>query len=96
MVEDKIRHGKEVITEKLNIPREISLDVPKIIVIGNREITIENHKGIITFDVNEIKINSRVGAIKIQGSKFEILYIGGDTISISGNFKAIIYEGFIE
>ena len=49
-MEDKIRQGKEVITEKLNIPRELSLDVPKIIVIGNRDITIENHKGIIAFD----------------------------------------------
>lgn len=95
-MEDKIRQGKEVISEKLNIPRELSLDVPKIIVIGYSDITIENHKGIIAFDVNEIKINSRVGAIKIQGSNFEILYIGGDTISIRGSFKAIVYEGYIE
>lgn len=92
-MEEKINKGREIIADKINLPSDVILDIPKIIVMGNREITVENHKGIIAFDKEEIKINSRIGAIKIQGSNFEILYIGGSTISISGLFKAIVYEG---
>lgn len=92
-VEEKINRGREVIAEKLDLPTDVVMDIPKIIVTGDMEITIENHKGIITFDSDVVKINSRVGAIKIEGRSFEILYIGGSTITIKGRFKSIAYEG---
>ncbi len=92
-MEEKVQKGREKILNKLDFPSDISLDLPKIIVVGNREITIENHRGIIAFETNMVKINSRIGAITIKGEKFEILFIGETTIAISGNFKGISYEG---
>lgn len=93
IVEEKLNKGKEFVVDKLQIPREIVFDVPRIVVTGNSEITIENHKGIITFDKKTIKINSKLGPIKIVGENFEILFIGGSTITISGKFSGIEYEG---
>ena len=89
---DKLNNTKEVIAEKLNFPRDVILDIPKISIIGDSEIDIENHKGIILFEENEVKINTNVGNIIIEGSRFEILFIGGSTITISGKFKSITYE----
>jgi sporulation protein YqfC len=91
-MEDKFQKGKEKILSKLDFPRDISLDLPKIIVIGNREIIIENHKGIIFFETNMVKINSRIGPIMIKGEEFEILFIAETSITISGIFKGISYE----
>lgn len=92
-MEEKFNKGREVIADKLNLPTEVILDIPRILVTSNREITIENHKGIIAFDKDEIKVNSKIGAIKVQGREFEILYIGSSTITINGIFKSIVYEG---
>lgn len=92
-MEDKFQKRKEKILNKLDFPRDIALDLPKIIVIGNREITIENHKGIMAFETNMVKINSRIGAIIIKGENFEILFIGETSITISGTFSGISYEG---
>ena len=91
-MEEKINKGREMLVDKFDLPAEIVMDIPKIIITGNKEITIENHKGISNFEKNLIKVNSKVGNINIEGSDFEILYIGGSTISINGKFKAIIYE----
>lgn len=91
-MEEKINKGREMLVDKFDLPAEIVMDIPKIIITGNKEITIENHKGISNFEKNLIKVNSKVGNINIEGSDFEILYIGGSTISIIGKFKAIIYE----
>lgn len=92
-MEEKFQKGKEKILNRLDFPSDISLDLPKIIVVGNREITIENHRGIMAFETNMVKINSRIGAITINGEKFEILFIGETTITISGIFNRISYEG---
>ncbi|GFZ30910.1 sporulation protein YqfC [Clostridium zeae] len=92
-MERKIDKVKEGLAEKLDLPRDIVLNIPKIVITGDNEIIIENHKGIISFDSSEIKINSKVGTITLDGVNLEILFIGGNTITISGKFKSLIYEG---
>ena len=92
-MEGKLNKGREIIVEKFDLPKDVVLDIPKILIIGDREVTIENHKGIIAFERNIIKINSRFGPITINGENFEILYIGSSTTTISGKFKSIVYEG---
>jgi sporulation protein YqfC len=94
-VEDKINKARESLANQLDLPRDVVLNIPKISVTGNNEITIENHKGIVLFDEKEIKVNSNVGLISISGEKFEILFLGGSTITISGKFRSILYEGIL-
>ena len=92
-MEDKLLRTKEVIAGKLELPRDILLNMPKITVTGDNEITIENHKGVILFEQNEVKINSNLGLISVCGGNFEILFMGGSTLTLSGKFKSIMYEG---
>lgn len=92
-MEEKIYKTRENIAEHLDLPRDVLLNIPKIIILGDNEITIENHKGIILFEDKQIKINSNVGLISIYGRGFEILFIGGSTLTISGKFLSVVYEG---
>ncbi|MDU5109125.1 MAG: sporulation protein YqfC [Clostridium sp.] len=91
-MQEKFGKSRDVIAEKFDLPKDVVLNLPKITIIGNNEITIENHKGIILFERDIIKVNTKVKVINIQGENFEILYIGDSTITISGKFKAVSYE----
>lgn len=93
MVGDKLYNTKQNIADKLELPRDIILNMPKIQVTGDNEIIIENHKGIVLFDKSIVKINSGVGLISIYGDNFEVLFMGGSTITVGGKFKSIAYEG---
>lgn len=92
-MENKINKTKETLAEKLDLPRDVVLNLPKITITGDNEITIENHKGVILFEDHEIKVNSNVGLITIEGMHFEILFMGGSTLTVSGKFKTVRYEG---
>jgi sporulation protein YqfC len=92
-MEDRINKAKESIAGQLDLPRDVVLNIPKISITGDNEITIENHQGIVLFDDDQIKINSKVGQISLYGRGFEILYIGGSTLTISGRFRSVHYEG---
>lgn len=92
-MEGKIQNAKGELIDKLELPRDVLMDLPKIVITGNSEISIENHRGIVVFDENIVKINSRVGLISIHGRGFEILFLGGKTITLRGVFKSILYEG---
>lgn len=91
-MEDKLQRSREKILKKIDFPKDISMELPKIIVIGDKEITVENHKGLLVFENSIVKIGSRIGPIIIKGSNFEILFIGDLTITISGVFNEISYE----
>ena len=92
-MENKIFRAKETIANKLDLPKDILLDLPKITILANSEINIENHKGVVIFEEEEIKINSNLGPISIYGKNFKILFIGGNTITLSGKFRSVVYEG---
>lgn len=91
-MENKIDKAKEAFAEKLQFPKDVVLDLPKVVIIGNSEIEIENQMGIVHFDENEIRIQTKIGEISIQGSSFEINFMGGSTVDITGKIKNIIYE----
>ncbi|WP_027633977.1 sporulation protein YqfC [Clostridium hydrogeniformans] len=93
-MEGKIRKAKEHIAETLEIPSDVILDLPRIIITSNKEITIENHKGIIKFEEGIIKLNSKMGIIAIEGKDFEIVFMGGNTLTLKGRFKSVVYEGY--
>lgn len=89
---DKFRKVKESVATKLDLPREMILDLPKVTVISNSEISIENHKGVIFFGESQIKIRTSIGVVNISGGNFEIIFVGGSTIALSGKFKSIVYD----
>lgn len=90
-MKDPMEKGKEIINN-LELPSEVILDVPKVTILGYEEITIENHKGIIEFDTSLVRINTKLGPIKIEGRGLEIEYIGAHTLVISGRCNGAIYE----
>jgi sporulation protein YqfC len=91
-VNNKLDTTKEIFADKLELPRDIVLDLPKITIIADNEISVENHKGILLFEEDKIRIKSKVGVISIEGEEFQVLYLEGSTVTVSGNFKAVRYE----
>lgn len=93
MMKDRFYRVKNKVSEEFNIPKEVVLDIPKITIIGKTEITIENHKGIVQFSKDCLKLNSKIGVVTINGINFEICYIGDKTIIINGIFKDVLFGG---
>jgi len=91
-MESKLIKTKEAIAAKLDLPRDVVLNIPKITIIGDNEITIENHKGVLIFEEDKMQINSSSGLITIYGHSFEILFMGGSTLTVNGKFKSMMYE----
>ena len=91
-MQNKFEKKKEIFAERLELPKDILMNLPKISVIGHREITIENHKGVVIFDECEIKVNSSIGLITVKGKKLEILFMEGKTLTLKGKVSKVIYE----
>lgn len=83
------RNFKERLTEVLELPKEVVLNVSKITMIGNSSFLIENYKGIIEYGNNRIRINTGKGLMKIQGDGLSIREITSENIIIVGKISSL-------
>ena len=79
---------REKLAEMLELPKEIVMNIPKMTMIGNKDLIIENYKGIIEYDGNRIRINTGSGIIKITGDSMTIKEITSEDILVSGNISS--------
>lgn len=80
---------KEKISELFELPKDIILDLPKVSMIGKNQMYIENHRGIIEYTMQRIRINSTLGVIRISGREMKIRNIGKEEIIIIGEITVI-------
>lgn len=75
----------------LEIPKDIMMDLPKVVVIGNIQVFIENHKGIVEYSELGVRVRTKDGEIDIVGEGLILRNILPDEISVEGKIKSINY-----
>ena len=80
---------KNELVNAIDFPKEVLLNLPKITLIGKTHVTIENHKGIIEYIPERIRVNTTIGVIRILGKKMIVNSIMTEVITISGEITNI-------
>ena len=63
---------RNLITKNMELPQDVMMDLPRITMIGYLHIYIENHRGLITFSDQEIRLLLKQGQLLIKGKAFVI------------------------
>lgn len=74
------------------IPQDIILDLPRITLLGNKQLLVENHKGIIEYDSSLIRIKMSQGELIITGKNFTLGNLQLEQILIEGTIAELKYE----
>ena len=82
----------EKILRALEMPEDIIYDLPKITLVGDLQCVIENHRGIIAYTSNEVRIAVSIGEIGICGEMLTIRNITKDECNLDGKIKLISLE----
>lgn len=82
----------KAMADLLEIPKDLVLDLPILTLIGRDELYLENHRGIIEFSSQRIRINLSRGFLELQGDKLEIKALMRDEMKIAGEIRNIRYH----
>ena len=88
----KIKNTRNTIEKLLEIPVEVTTNIPKITLIGFNQLMIENYTGVIEYEEHLVKINSSIGIIIIEGNKMNLNQINENDVLISGVLSKIYLE----
>ena len=88
-ISKKIRNRFNEITD---ISEELTMGLPKISLLGNKECLIENCKGIIQYENEKIRLKTTIGEASVEGKSLHINEIGEGELLIKGQILNLRLE----
>lgn len=84
---------KESLLEKtsaaLDIPGDILTGLPRVELLGDRELRMENHRGILAYGSEEIHISGGKLVVRVRGSGLELRAMDPAQLLITGQIAAV-------
>src|SRR5699024_11573875 len=78
------QHIRPWLTKYFSLPSDVLLELPRITLIGQLHVYIENHKGLAVFTDTELKLKMTKGYIQIKGSSFVLKTMLPEEILLEG------------
>ncbi|MCI9177648.1 MAG: sporulation protein YqfC [Clostridia bacterium] len=80
----------------LEIPQEVSSNIPKLTIIGFEKMLIENYKAILEYQEFYIRISTYIGILNINGFQLNLNEMTTDDLLITGKIEGIDFEAITD
>ncbi|MCA1058008.1 sporulation protein YqfC [Rossellomorea aquimaris] len=91
MAKSFLQHMRKWMTQTMDLPEDVMMDLPRVTMIGQIHIYIENHRGLLTFTDREVRLLLKQGQLLIKGEQFVIKMILPEEILLQGKIVEVIY-----
>ncbi|NLP18625.1 MAG: sporulation protein YqfC [Firmicutes bacterium] len=92
MGRQRARALRSELADFFELPKDILLDLPRITLLGNLRLVIENHRGLIQYEPVQIRVCLEKGEVVLQGSNLNISLISKEEIVIDGQLKGVEFH----
>ncbi|MFD0048299.1 sporulation protein YqfC [Actinomycetes bacterium NPDC127524] len=82
---------KRLMVQTMDLPQDVMMDLPRITIIGQLHIYIENHRGLLTFTDTEVRLMLKKGQLLIKGNAFVIKTILPEEIMLQGTIDKVYF-----
>ena len=72
-----------------DLPGDVVAGLPRIELTGNRELRMENHKGILAYGTEEIHVSGGKLVVKVRGDGLELRAMNASELLITGTILGV-------
>lgn len=87
----KLQQMKNWITKQIDLPADVFMDLPRITLVGQVHIYIENHRGLLVFSDKEVRLLLKQGQLLIKGDSFVIKTILPEELLLEGTIEQVLF-----
>ena len=73
----------------LELTKELVMGLPRITVLGDIQMIVENHRGIIEYTTERVRIGTGIGELRVTGSGLTLRTIFPEEIAVDGKIRSI-------
>lgn len=59
---ERKKQFQQQVANFLDIPSDLMMDLPKVVIVGDVQVVVENHRGIVVYTSDLIKVNTNLGS----------------------------------
>jgi sporulation protein YqfC len=85
------RKWSEFTASLLDLPQDVVQDLPRVTMIGNVQLYIENHRGVLHFASDRLLLKLTRGKLEVKGQQLVIRAILPEEVFVEGNIEGISY-----
>ncbi|WP_369809998.1 sporulation protein YqfC [Gracilibacillus caseinilyticus] len=80
------------LTRTFDLPSEVTLELPRITMIGSIHAYIENHQGLVVFSSQELLLKVHQGFVRVKGDEFVLKMMIDKDILLEGKIQDVTFE----
>lgn len=82
----------EKTAEVFDLPGDLVAGLPRVELMGNREVRMENHRGILAYGTEEIHVSGGKLILKVRGEGLELRSMNAGELLITGIIHGVDVE----
>ncbi|NLW08210.1 MAG: sporulation protein YqfC [Clostridia bacterium] len=90
---DRARRLEKAVTDFLELPADAALDLPRLTLLGNNRLVLENHRGISEYQPERVRLKLTIGELEIRGTGLLLREIKADLVALEGVIISLSFEG---
>ena len=75
----------------LDLPQDVVFDVPRITMIGNLQLYVENYRGVVQFSETGLILELSQGKLEVVGKRLSIRAILPEEVFIEGEIEQVSF-----
>ena len=79
----------EAVAELFDLPAEVVAGLPRLELVGSRQLYLEHHLGILAYSRTQIDANTPAGVLRVRGEELSLLALTGEELRIGGRIDAV-------
>ena len=77
------------VAELFDLPADVVAGLPRLEMVGSRQLYLEHHAGILAYSEEQIDVNTSAGALRVRGEGLSLLAMTAEELRIGGRVAAV-------
>lgn len=81
------------VAELFDLPADIIAGLPRLEMVGGRQLYLEHHSGLLSYSETQIDANTAAGVLRIRGERLTLMAMTAGELRIGGKIAAVEWVG---
>ena len=81
------------VAELFDLPADIVAGLPHLEMVGNRQLFLERHTGILGYSEEQIDVNTVSGVVRVRGQRLTLVAMTAEEVRIGGVISTVELVG---
>ncbi len=77
------------VAELFDLPADVVAGLPRLEMVGGRQLYLERHAGILTYSETLIDVNTAAGILRVKGENLSLVAMTAEELRIGGRIESV-------